>query len=280
MVYSPNKRADHDSAFLAPEIAELLNTTVQAKAVIAHSSVVHGTDRPSVDFPLFTTPVSTGFIAELDTLPLSNADTASVNVVAYKVAGATQVSSETLNDMNPSIAGLIGTSLADQTVWSLDTAFFANTTTNGFSGLLSKPYKSQDTNGSEITQDDLIRAIYAVNGAGGLGAPKADTVILPVAAAEALSLTKVATGWNTFALPLQSDGSSLEGLNVIVSDRVDPATKAWVLDSTKNRLVIRQGTQITRTYIPQNDSWFISAVSHYGWDTLNANSIVRVWDAP
>jgi HK97 family phage major capsid protein len=280
MSYTPNVRADHDAAFLAPEIASLLDTTVKAKAVIAKSSVLHGTSRPKVDFPLFTTPVDTSFIAELDDLPLSNADTASVEVTAYKVAGATQVSSETLADMDPAIAAQVGNSLADQTVWSLDTAFFGTTTSNGFSGLLSKGYQSQDTGGTTFSQDDLIKAVYLVNGAGGLGAPRADTLILPVASAEALSLTKVATGYNTYALPFQADGSSLEGLNVIVSDLVDANTVAWILDSTKNRLVARQGTQITRTYIPQNDSWFISAVSRYGWDTLNANSIVRVWNAP
>jgi hypothetical protein len=93
-----------------------------------------------------------------------------------------------------------------------------------------------------------------------------------------LSLTKVGTGYNTYALPLIFDGSPLEGLKVIVSDLVDADTFAWVLDSTKNRLVRRKGTQITRTYVPQNDSWFISSVSRYGWGTLNADSIVRVWN--
>jgi hypothetical protein len=71
----------------------------------------------------------------------------------------------------------------------------------------------------------------------------------------------------------------LRDCGFIVSDLVDADTFAWVLDSTKNRLVLRQGTTITRTYIPQNDSWFISGVSRYGWDTLNSNSIVRVWNA-
>jgi HK97 family phage major capsid protein len=278
MTYAPNQRSDHDSAFLAPEVATLLDTTVKAKAVTAQVSVFHGTTRPSVDFPLFTAEVSTGFIAELDNLPLSNADTASVNVIAHKVAGATQVSSETLEDMDPDIAAMIGTSIADQTVWSLDTALFQVSTTNGFVGLLGKAYQTQDTGAASFTQDDLIKAVYKVNGAGGLGAPRANTIILPVASAEALSLTKTASGYNTYALPMQADGSSLEGLRVIVSDRVDANTFAWILDSSKNRLVLRKGTQITRTYIPQNDSWFISGVSRYGWDTLNANSIVRVWN--
>jgi HK97 family phage major capsid protein len=279
MTYTPNKTSDQDSAFLAPEVAALLDTTVKAKAVIAHASQLHSTNRPSVDFPLFTTAVSTGFIGELDDLPLSNADTGSVNVPAYKVAGATQVSSETLDDMDPDIAAMIGTSLADQTIHSLDSAFFAASTTKGFVGLLGQSYQSQDTGAASFTQDDIIKAVYLVNGAGGIGAPKADTLILPVTSAEQLSLTKVGTGYNTYALPLIFDGSPLEGLKVIVSDLVDADTFAWVLDSTKNRLVLRKGTQITRTYVPQNDSWFISSVSRYGWDSLNDDAIVRVWNA-
>lgn len=279
MVYNPNKTTDHDGAFLAPEVAELLDTTVKAKAVIAQCSQLRSTSRPSVDFPLFTTPVGTGFISELDDLPLSNADTASVNVPVYKVAGATQVSSETLSDLDPSIAAEIGQSIADQTIHSLDSAFFAASTTKGFAGLLGKSYQSQDTGAATFTQDDIIKAVYMVNGAGGLGTPKADTLILPVASAETLSLTKVGTGYNTYALPLIFDGSPLEGLKVIVSDLVDANTFAWVLDSTKNRLVLNKGTQITRTYVPQNDSWFISGVSRYGWGSLNDDAIVRVWNA-
>lgn len=279
MTYTPNVRADHDPAFLAPEIAELLDTTVKAKAVTAQCSQLRSTSRPSVDFPMFTTPVTTGFIDELDDLPLSNADTGSVNIPVYKIGGATQVSSETMDDMDPDIADEVGNSIADQTIHSLDTAFFAASTTKGFAGLLGQSYQSQDTGAATFTQDDIIKAVYKVNGAGGLGAPKADTLILPVASAEALSLTKVGTGYNTYALPLIFDGSPLEGLKVIVSDLVDADTFAWVLDSTKNRLVLKKATQITRTYIPQNDSWFISGVSRYGWDSLNDDAIVRVWNA-
>jgi HK97 family phage major capsid protein len=282
MTYAPNQRSDQDAAFLAPEIATLLDATVKAKAVTAASSLIHSTARPSVDFPIFTQEVTTGFIAELADLPLSNADTASVNVPAYKVAGATQVSSETLSDMDPEIATLIGTSLADQTVHSLDAAFLSvASTTNGFAGLLGKSYLTQDTNAATASIDDIIHAVFAINGAGGLGAPKADTLILSVPSALALSLTKTATGYNTYALPIvQADGGSvLEGLKVIVSDLVDSATAGWVLDSTKQRLVLRQGTAITRTYVPQNDSWFISSVSRYGWDTLNQHSIVRLYNA-
>ena len=263
-------------------VAALLDTTVKAKAVAANSSIVHGTSRPAVDFPLFTQPVTTGFIAELDLLPLSNADTASVNVPAFKIAGATQVSAETLVDPDPSIAAMIGASLADQTVHSLDHAFLSvASTTNGFAGLLGKAYQSQDTNAATATLDDIIHAVYLINGAGGLGAPRADTVILSVASALALSLTKTGTAFNTYALPIiqANNPEPLEGLKVIVSDLVDASTAGWVLDSTKQRLVLRQGTQITRTFVPQNDSWFIGATSRYGWDTLNPASIVRLYNA-
>jgi HK97 family phage major capsid protein len=87
--------------------------------------------------PCWAEKKATWFIAELADLPPSNADTGHVTATAFKIAGATQVSSEMLTDMDPDIASQIGNSIADQIIWSLDTAVLGTTTSNGPSGLLS-----------------------------------------------------------------------------------------------------------------------------------------------
>ena len=62
----------------------------------------------------------------------------------------------------------------------------------------------------------------------------------------------------------------------MISSLVDVNTVAWAVDATHNRLVLREGTQIVKTYVPQNDSWFISGVARYGWVNLAPASVVRI----
>lgn len=282
---------------LAPELGQSINESVLAKSIAARAATLHGTERPSVNFPIFSegTLDATSFTAELGTLPLGNASTDSVNVVAYKIAGASQVSSEELQDISE-MASYIGQGLADQIVWKLDAAFLSYTNTDGFAGLQNKAYQYVDTDGAP-TVDHVIEAVFKINGAGGINAPKANTLILPVATAKlwseqkTFSSTAVGDPADVFRTdstqlvnPLVIDGATipgLEGINVIVSDLVSVAqhdsiaTDFWLLDSRLQRLVLRTGTQVVKTYVPQNDSWFLSATSRWGFDTLNANSIVR-----
>lgn len=278
MVYSPNKRADQDAAFLAHDIGDLVDQTVRAKAVAAAISQPFSTERPAVDFPLLTTPVTTGFVAELADLPLSNIDTGSVTATAFKLAGATQASSEMLDDMNPQVAEQIGASLADNIIWSLDTAVLGNTTTNGPSGLLSLASGTVDSGASLTNLDPFIAAVFAAQNA--TVPAKVDRFLVKPATAEALSKLKVASGSNQSLLQFQEDGSILvAGVPLLISNLVDANTLAWAVDSSQSRLVLRKGTEVTKTYVPQNDSWFISAIARYGWVNLSPASVIRVYDA-
>lgn len=275
MPYNINKRADQDAAFLSHEIGKLVDQTVKAKSVAAKISSAFGTQRPAVDFPLFTTPVTAGFLAELADLPLSNADTASVTATAYKIAGATQVSSEMLADMDPAIAAQIGASISDQIIWSLDKAVLGNTTAQGPNGLLSLAATNVDPGVSVTNLDSFVKAIYAAKNAA-VEANVTHFVVSP-AVAEGLSLLKDQSGSNRSLLQFQVDGTVLvAGVPIVISSLVDAGTVAWAVDATHNRLVLREGTQIVKTYVPQNDSWFISGVARYGWVNLAPASVVRI----
>lgn len=276
MVYNANKRADQDSAFLAHEIGKLVDQTVKAKSIAGQISQHVSTQRPAVDFPLFTTPVTTGFIAELADLPLSNVDTASVTATAYKIAGATQASSEMLDDMDPAIAAQIGQSIADQIIWSLDTAVLGNTTTNGPSGLLSLASTVVDPGASLSNLDSFIDAVYAAENAT-VPANITHFVVHPDTA-KSLSKLKVQSGSNQTLLQFVEDGSLLVASKpVLTSKLVDADTVAWGVDASHNRLVLKKGTEITKTYVPQNDSWFISGIARYGWVNLAPASVVRIY---
>jgi hypothetical protein len=67
------------------------------------------------------------------------------------------------------------------------------------------------------------------------------------------------------------------GVPILVSTLVDNTTVAWAIDASQNRLVIREGTSLTKTYIPQNDSWFVSGVARYGWVNLAPASVIRIF---
>lgn len=277
MVYTANSRTDQDPAFLANDIGDLVDQIVKSKSIAAQISKKFPTSRPAVDFPLLTKPVTTGFIAELEDLPLSNAETDSVTAVAYKIAGATQASTEMLDDMDPAIADQLGNQIADDIISSLDAAVVKQaTTTNGPSGLLSLAATQVDPGASLTNLDPFVKAVFAAQNAT-VPANVTHFVVSP-ATAEALSLLKVASGSNQSLLQFQEDGSILvAGKPILISSLVDAATVAWAVDATHNRLVMRKGTQITKTYVPQNDSWFISGVARYGWVNLAPASVVRMY---
>ncbi|WP_062895024.1 phage major capsid protein [Mycobacterium avium] len=276
MVYSTNKRSDQDAAFLSHEVGKLVDQTVKAKSIAGQISQHFSTQRPAVDFPLFTTPVGAGFVGELGDLPLSNADTSSVTATAYKIAGATQASSEMLDDMDPAIAAQIGQSIADQIIWSLDTAVLGNTTTDGPRGLLSLASTVVDPGASLTNLDAFVKAVYAAQNA--TVPAKVTHFVMSPATAEALSLLKTGTGLNTSLLQFQQDGSILvAGVPILISSLVDEDTTAWAVDASHSRLVLRAGTEITKTYVPQNDSWFISGIARYGWVNLAPASVIRIY---
>ena len=284
-----NLTTEHDSAFLAPEVGGLIDQTVQARSVAARISTAFATIRPSVDFPLFTVPVSTGWTGEGAALPVSNSDTASVNVPAFKVTGATEVSAEMLSgDMDPDIAAAIGGSISNNIIRSIDSAVVAaSTTADGPSGLLSLSYTSQDTGGPTFSLDDLVKAVYTLQAT--TDSQLSDLVFLmPPASAEQISLTKQQTGSNQYLTSFTQDGSLLvAGANVpvIVSSLVDPivtettGTAAWLVDKTALRLVRREGARVVRTYQPANDTYFISGLARYGFGSVRDAAIVRVHDA-
>lgn len=274
--YTPNKRADQDSAFLAHEIGALVDQTVKSKSIAGLISTAVTTNRPAMDFPLLVTPVTTGFVAELADLPLSNLDTASVTATAFKIAGATQVSAEMLDDLDPTIAEQIAQTLSDQVIWSLDTAVLGNTTTNGPSGLQSLAATVVDPGaGALVNTDAFVSSVYRA--ANATVSAKVSHFVVSPATAEALSLMKDSETSARNLLDFMADGSILvAGVPLLISSLVDSGSVGWAVDKTQSRLVLRSGTTVTKTYVPQNDSYFLSAVARYGWVNLAPASVVRI----
>ncbi|MFI2841699.1 phage major capsid protein [Mycolicibacterium sp. PDY-3] len=290
MVYAPNKRSDHDDSLLAAEIGALVDQVVKAKSIAAQISLPVSTDRPKYEFPLLTKPVSTAIIDELDDLPLSNFETGSVTAIPRKFAGATNISNEQADDLadgnDALVAEQIGGMLSDQIIASLDASVLANLTavgthpTDKFAGLLSYASTAIDTGaiGTINNTDNFVKAIYAAQNAAVPG--DNGVFIVSPATAEKLSLLKTGTGQNGYLLDFQQDGSIVvAGKKLLVTSLVDAATQFWYVVPGQQRLVTLQGTEFHKTYVPQNDSWFLSSTYRADFVSLAPETVIRGYDA-
>jgi HK97 family phage major capsid protein len=98
----------------------------------------------------------------------SDATLAESVVVFKKLAGITIVSNEMVADASPEAAGVVGDGLARDLARKLEAAFFANTTTNGPSGLLSITPSTVDKGSSWTKVDPFTEAVFT---AANQGAP-------------------------------------------------------------------------------------------------------------
>ncbi|CAM9601909.1 unnamed protein product [Phaeothamnion confervicola] len=287
MAYDIDIRANHDDSLLAPEVGALVDQVVKAKAVAAKISTPVGTARPSYEFPLLVKPITTALIDEKDDLPLSNMETGSVTAIPRKFAGATQISHEEEADLadgnNNHTADLIGAQLSDQIVASLDAAVMGNLTAVGtnatakFAGLLSYPSTVINVGASSAAianLDNFVKAIYAAQNAAVPG--DNGVFVVSSATAEKLSLIKAGTASNASLLDFQQDGSIVvAGKRLFITPLTDAGTQFWYVVPGQQRLVTRQGTEVRKTYVPQNDTWFISATYRADFVSLAPATVIR-----
>ncbi|MFD9666065.1 phage major capsid protein [Rhodococcus sp. NPDC059968] len=264
------------TAWTPEDYGKLVDITVAAKAVPFQAGTVVETASQTIRFPVLQADPATGWYAENSTITLTDPDTDEVVVTPKKVAGLTQVSNEALNDSNPAVANQIGQGLARDIARKIDAAFFANTTTNGPSGLLSVSYSVVDT-GAAYTNLDPFHA--AKKEAQDAGAELTHFVLAPDVAL-ALAQAKTGTGSNQGLLDNVGDGVTLAGVPVIVSTAV-AAGEAWGLDKSQIMTVRRTGTQVVTSGDAAfaSDAVQIRATSRVGFGLINPAGIVRLYNA-
>lgn len=261
------------NAWLPEDFGGLLSLEVQTKAVVAQVSEIFGTDKTTVNFPLWTQPVETAFYNELDEIAPSDGATDEVVITPAKVAGLHLASSELFDDADPDIASQIGRSLANQISHSLDAAMFANTTTKGYDGLLAKAYTAVDSESASLANlDKFVSARFAAEAN---GAQLTHWLMAPTVA-EALSNLKQASGSNVPLLQFVQDGIEIAGLPVITSTHVDIDTICWGIDKSQQRFVVRKDAKVERFPSVTNDGQYVRGIMRAGWDTLNPSGLVRI----
>ncbi|WP_197381262.1 phage major capsid protein [Mycolicibacterium mengxianglii] len=264
------------AAWTPEDYGALIDRVVDAKSVAFQVGTVVDTERQSIRVPILTADPATAWFAENTTITLTDPATGELEIIPKKVAGRTQVSSEAASDSEPAVAEQIGNSLARSIAKGVDAAFFANTTTNGPSGLLSVTTKVFDTGGVWTTLDHIHDAknLVLTDGA------ELTHIVLAPDVALALAKAKTQTGSNQGLFDNVADGITLAGLTVLVSPHV-AAGNAWAVDQSQILVVRRLGTTVVASTEAAfaEDAVQIRATSRIGFGFANPAGIVRLYDA-
>lgn len=266
-----------ENAFTPEDYGKLIDTEVDAKSIAFKVGTVVNTNKHQVRFPILVSDPSTGWFAENTEITLIDPDTDEIVVVPTKVAGRTQISNEAADDTEPAIANQIGVSLARDIAKKIDASFFANTTTNGPSGLLSLTgVQVVDTGGAWTSLDHVHDAKSEAIAEGA----ELTHIVLAPDVALALAKAKTATGSNQGLLETVDDGIRLAGLTALVSPHV-AAGNAWAVDKSQIMVVRRLGTTLatSRDAAFGYDAVQIRAVSRVGFGFANPAGVVRLYDA-
>jgi HK97 family phage major capsid protein len=255
-----------------------VDRVVEAKSVAFQVGTVVDTQLQTIRFPVWTADPTAGWFAENTTITLSDPSQTEIVVTPTKVAGRTQISNEALTDSDPSVDTQIGNALARDIAKRVDAAFFASTTSNGPSGLLSlsAAYQVVDTGNAWTSLDHFHNAKYEAIAEGA----ELTHVILAPDVALALALAKEATGSNKSLFENVADGVTLAGLAAVVSPHV-AAGNAWAVDSSQILTVRRAGTTVVTDSSAAfgDDATQIRATSRIGFGFANPAGVVRLHDA-
>ncbi|WP_099023568.1 phage major capsid protein [Mycolicibacterium palauense] len=264
------------AAWTPEDYGALVDTVVAAKSVAFQAATVIGTQRQSIRVPILTADPATAWFAENSTITLADPSAGEVEITPTKVAGRTQISNEAASDSEPAVAEQIGNSLARSIAKGVDAAFFANTTVNGPSGLLSVTTEVVDTGGAWTTLDHVHDAKAAALAEGA----ELTHIVLAPDVALALAKAKQGTDSNVGLFDNVADGVQLAGITALVSPHV-AAGNAWAVDSSQVLVVRRTGT----TVVTSTDAAFaedavqVRATSRVGFGFPNPAGIVRLYEA-
>lgn len=272
--------ASGNASFLPTDTGELIVRPVTAASIATTVSTVVTTGADVFRIPVVSADPTAAWVAEGAEITPADATLTEAVVNFKKLAGLTIVSNEMVADATPEAARVIGDGLARDIARKLDVAYFANTTTNGPSGLLSITPSVVDTGASWTGVDPFTEAIYA---AAAQGAGIDAWVTNP---ADALTLAKVkqATGSNLPLLqpdPTQPSRRMISGVPVFTSTAVGAGT-AWGIPKDRVFVVIRNDVdlQVDKSAFFTSDRTAIRATMRVGFAFPHPLAVVRLYDAP
>lgn len=230
------------AGILTPEqVSTLLVLPVIEQSVATTCTTVVTSDASSFRIPLVTADPTAAWVAEGAEITPSDSTISETDVAFRKVAGLSIVTRELAEDSSPAAAEVVGDGLARDIARKIDAAFFANTTTNGPSGLGSLT-TSVVTSAAAYTVDAFIEAIAAASAVGA----ELDTFVVSQDDFVALSKLKQGTGSNVPLLqndPAKPSGRIILGVPLVLSSAVAEGV-AWGIPKARTYVVIRSDATV------------------------------------
>jgi hypothetical protein len=271
--------------------AAAFSTVLRAASVAYRVSTLVNTNREQIRVPLLTGDSSTQLVGENQAIPLSHPTLSEITVQPVAFKTLTQVSNEALRDAEPAILSYLALGMANQIQKSIDSAFWANTTSvsgssNTLAGVasLSASYQLVNTGTYPLTSLDPFFVAQEV--AYGHNAVLTDVVLAPDVALtlsqaktfhSAGTLSDVNSNESLFgsrgvwSVPGAVDGTAVQGstvelagLTVHISPQLGTGL-AYAFDRRQVLLVERQGTEVTS-----------SPFSAFGYDAFQVRATHRV----
>ena len=269
------------TAWTPEDYGALIDLVIAEKSVAFQAGTRIVTGSETLRVPLLTADPAVGFYAENTEISLTDPTTNELVITPKKVAGLTQISNEAAEDSNPAVADQVGQSLGRSIAKKIDASFFANTTTNGPSGLLSLTgINVVDTGTVTLTSLDPFHDAKAAALADG-----AEISVWILAPDVALTLSKakqLTSGSNVGLLDTTgvADGVTLAGVPVLVSTDV-AAGNAWGLDGSQVLIVQRSGTRVERSRDAAfaYDAVQVRGTARVSFGFANPAGVVRLYDA-
>ncbi len=252
------------------EVARLVIEPLQNASTAMQISTVVPTASHQFRIPIVVADAGSGWYSEGSDITPTDAQISELVVTPTKLATLSKVSNELANDSSPTATAVVGQGMARDLARKLDTAFFANTTANGPSGLLSLGDVQTVDGSSAAGLDAFAEAISKLESVG------STCTAFCASAATVLELSQLkqfdgVTQSNVPLLSQAGDGTAatkrqILGVNLwplpagVIADGV-----VWALDAAKTFVVLRQDAQVE-----------VDRSVFFGSDSLGVRSVLRV----
>ena len=280
MLKALNENTNTQGGFLVPEIwSDKLYELIVAKATAIQLCEQVTMESDTLFFPKVTAASTAYFVSEAATITGSQPTFAQLTLNPRKVAGLIQLSSEVMEDSNPSVMNVVMERLATDIALKIDSEIYNGTTTvGGYLGFrASTTVSSTDVAGGEINTDHISNAIEKLQSE---NIEPTDLVIHPKLLNKLRKLKTLTTGSNEPLLNLVSFGSTplgngvigkIWGINVITTTQlpVNLTTVTTVPDTLTDAVLVARGKcgifarrrelTMNRFYLIDTDDWKIQA---------------------
>ena len=276
-----------------PELSDYLFQKLRPTSVALRSGIATlSTMRESIQWPMLTTDITPGFVAEGTQIPETDPGFATLTATPRKIAARTVVNNEVIDDSDPSITDALTAHLGTLIALKLDLAIYQGDGTNnsivGLRNIAGLQTISMGTNGSAFTNlDPFAQAIGQLQTA---NAPGPYAIVMHPSTWQALSMLKEGTGYNRPLLeqfPVNAPQPSIYGCPVYVSSQISvadtqgtttTATSAYVYAPSQVVLVRRQdfSAQLDRSRLFDMDQSEMRGTLRADLLVPNPSAVVRI----